>query len=90
MKKERERQISPDFTFMWNLKYGKNEPSYKTETDIENRFVVAKGEGVEIQMDGEFGVNRCQLLLSEWIINEVLLHSRGNYIQFHKREYDGR
>ena len=33
---------------MWNLKYDTNEPIYKTETDtdIENRLVVAKGEGV--------------------------------------------
>ena len=31
---------------MWNLKYGTNEPIYKTETDtdMENRLVVAKGE----------------------------------------------
>ena len=30
---------------MWNLKYGKNEPIYKTDrlTDIENRLVVAGG-----------------------------------------------
>ena len=33
---------------MWNLKYDTNELIYETETDsgdIENRFVVAKGEG---------------------------------------------
>ena len=29
-------------------------------------------------MDGEFGVGRCKLL--EWISNEVLLYSTGNYI----------
>ena len=31
---------------MWNLKYGTNEPIYKTNrlTDIEIRLVVAKGE----------------------------------------------
>ena len=31
---------------MWNLKYGTNEPIYKTNrcTDIENRLVVPKGE----------------------------------------------
>ena len=30
---------------MWNLKYGTNEPIYKTETDThrENRLGVAKG-----------------------------------------------
>jgi len=32
---------------MWNLKYGTNEPMYNTETDsgIEKRLVVVKGEG---------------------------------------------
>ena len=32
---------------MWNAKYDTNEPIYETETDsdIENRLVVAKGEG---------------------------------------------
>ena len=31
-------------------------------------------------MDWEFGVNRCKLLHSEWISNEILLYSIGNYI----------
>ena len=37
------------YHYMWNLKYGTNEPIYETETDLENRPVVAKreGEGVE-------------------------------------------
>ena len=30
---------------MWNLKYDKNEPIYEAETGIEDRLVVAKGEG---------------------------------------------
>ena len=32
---------------MWNLKYDTNEPIYKTEinTSLENRLVIAKGEG---------------------------------------------
>ena len=34
---------------MWNPKYGTNEPTYKTETDsqTENRVVVAKRKGEE-------------------------------------------
>ena len=49
MKSVRKRQIAYDITYMWNLKYGTNEPIYETETDLENRPVVAKreGEGVE-------------------------------------------
>ena len=43
-KSERERQIPCDITYMWNLKYGTNEPMYETETDsqTENKHVVAK------------------------------------------------
>ena len=49
-KPERERQISYDITYMWNLKKKKdtkdtNELIYKTETDIdlENEFMVTRG-----------------------------------------------
>ena len=45
--------------------------------DMENRLVVAKRVGSE--MDWEFGVNRCKLLPLEWISNEILLYSTGNY-----------
>ena len=31
-------------------------------------------------MDGELGVNRCRLLPLEWISNEILLCSTGNYV----------
>ena len=31
-KLERERQISYDITYMWNLKYDTNEPVYETES----------------------------------------------------------
>ena len=30
---------------MWNLKYGTDEPIYRTETDMESRLMVAKDEG---------------------------------------------
>ena len=55
-----------------------NLPTEKKIMDMENRLVVTKGEGEE--MDWEFGVNRCKLLLWEWISNEILLYSTGNYI----------
>ena len=35
VKSERERQIPYDITYMWNLKYGTDEPIYKTETDSQ-------------------------------------------------------
>ena len=42
-----ERQIPYDIAYIWNLKYDTNELIYETETDldIENRLLVAKGEG---------------------------------------------
>ena len=45
-KSDRKRKISY-ITRMWNLKYDTNEPIYKTETNtsLENRLVIAKGEG---------------------------------------------
>jgi len=45
-KSERERQILYDITYMWNLKYATNELIYETETDTENKLMVAKGKGV--------------------------------------------
>ena len=36
------------------------------------------GEGGS-EMDWEFGVNRCKLLHLEWLSNEILLYSAGNY-----------
>ena len=56
MKSERERQIPYDITYMWNLKYGTNEPMYKTNiTNIENRLVVAVGRGEEVGWTGSLG-----------------------------------
>ena len=43
----KEKQISYGITYMWNLKNGTNEPIYKTEieSDVENKFMITKGEG---------------------------------------------
>jgi len=56
--------------------------------DMENRLVVAKGEAGGSGMDWEFGVSRCKLLPLEWISNEILLYSTGNYIQSLMMEHD--
>ena len=46
---------------MWNLKYGTNEPIYKTETDSQTQrtdlWLSRGGSGGGI--DWEFGVSRC-------------------------------
>ena len=59
-------------------------------TDMENRLVVAKGEGEGSGMGWEFGISRCKLLHWEWINNEDLLHSTGSYSQSLGIEHDGR
>ena len=40
-------------------------------------------------MDKKFGVSRCKVLHLEWIRNEVLLYSTGNYIQSLVIGHDG-
>ena len=49
----------------------------KKLTDLENSLVVAKGEGEGV---GWIGVTRCKLLHLEWISNEILPYSTGNYM----------
>ena len=49
-----------------------------------------KGGGGGSGMDWEFGVSRCELLHLEWVSNEILLYSTGNYIQSLAMEHDGR
>ena len=39
-------------------------------------------------MDWESVVNRCKQLHLEWISNEILLYSTGNYIQSFVIEHD--
>ena len=39
-----------------------------------------QGIGGGSGMDQEFGVSTCKLLHLEWIGNEILLYSTGNYI----------
>ena len=72
-----------------------HDPIYKTETDHRHGKKTcgcchgAGGRGGN-RMDWEFEVSRCKLLHLEWISNEVLLHSTGNYIQLLVIDHDGR
>ena len=59
-------------------------------TDIDIRLVVANGEEGGSGIDGEFGVGRCQLFHLEWISNEVLLNSTGNYSHSPGIDHNGR
>ena len=52
-----------DITYMWTLKCGTNEPTYKTETDQghgEQTCGCQGGEGGSGR-DWKFGVSRCKL-----------------------------
>ena len=49
--------------------------------DLEGSLAVAKaGDRGGSGMDCKFGVSRCKLLHLEWLSNEILLYSSGNYI----------
>ena len=85
VKSDRERQISYDVTYMWNLKYGTNEPIYDTRTAL---WLPSGWRGRRIGW--EFGVGRCKLLHLEWINNKVLLYSTGNYIQYPVINHNGK
>ena len=93
-KSERERQLPYDITYMWNLKYDKNETIYEnrkrlTDIDIQTRGCQG-GWGGGGGMDWEFGISRCKLLYIEWINNKVLLYSTGNYIQYPAINHNGK
>ena len=74
--------------YMWNLKQHINELIYKRErvTDVENRLVAAKGEGVR----RELGTSRCKILYTGCIYNKVLLYSTGDCIQYPVRNHNGK
>ena len=80
-KSERERQIPCDITYIWNVIYSTNEPFHRKENHGLGEQICDchRGSG-DSGMDWEFGVNRCRLLLLEWISNEILLCSTGNYV----------
>ena len=60
-----------------------NLPTVKKLMDLENRLVVAKGEGEGVGGSGrdwELGVNRCRMLPSGWISKGILLCGTGNSV----------
>ena len=48
-----------------------------------------QGTGGRSVTDWELVVSKCGLLHLEWISNEILLYSTGNYIQSLVMEHDG-
>ena len=76
-----------------NLSIGKTKQNKKTKTKKLNglgeQTCGCQGAQGGSGMDWEFGVSRSKLWPLEWISNEVLLYSRGNYIQSLAMEHDG-
>ena len=85
-----EGEMPHDVTHLWNRKYGTNEPTHETETDLANKLLVARVKGGGGGMDWEFGVGRCKLSCLEWIHNKVLLYSTRNYIQYPEVNNNGK
>ena len=78
-----------------DVKYGTNNPIYKTETDHGHGEKTCdchggRREGVGWMEFEEFEIDRCKLLHLEWISNGVLLYSTGNNVQSLGLEHDGR
>ena len=87
------KTIPYHITYIRNLKYGTNEPIYKTETDSQAErsdfWLPRLGGGRVRMMYWELGVGRCKLLHLKWI-NKILLFSRKNYIQSPDTNYNGK
>jgi len=80
-------------TYVWNLKHDTKEPTYETETDsqtyIQNRLVVAKGEEEGSGRDWGFGV-RWKLLHTGWISNKALLYNSVSSIYYPGIDHSGK
>ena len=52
-------------------------------TDLENKLMVTRGEGLGGGIVREFGIDMYTLLYLKWIINKDLLYSTGNSAQYY-------
>ena len=72
-----------DITYIWDIIYGTNEAFHRKETHGLGEKTCGfqgGGGGGGSGMNWESGVSRYKLLHLEWISNEILLYSTGNYI----------
>ena len=88
----RERQLSYDITYMWNLKYDRNELIQKTETHKHRKqtYDYQRGSGGRgAGINQKFGFSRYKLLYIKQI-NKVLLYSTGNSIHYPVINHNGK
>ena len=72
-----------------NLIHGTNELFHRNEKHgFGEETCGCRGGGGGSGMDGMLGVNRCRLQPLEWISNEILLCSTGNYVWSLMMEHD--
>ena len=79
-KSEREKQILYDIAYICNLIYDTNEPFHRKNHGFGEQTCGFQGGGGVSGVDWESGLNRCRQSPLEWISNEILLCSTGNYV----------
>ena len=74
-------QIPYDITYIWDLIYGTNDLSTETKQShgLGEQTCHWQRGGRASRMDREFGDFRCKVLHLEWISNDNMLYSTGNY-----------
>ena len=77
-------------TYMWNLNMAQMNLSTKQKQIHRHREYAHGCQGGRSGMDGVFVVHRCKLLYLEWMSDEVLQYSTGNYTQSLGIDHNGR
>ena len=86
---QKERDKYYRISHIWNLIYGTNDPFHRKENHgLAEQTCGCQGGGEGSGVVGELGVNRYKLLPLEWISNEILLCSTGNYVCSLLMEHD--
>ena len=88
----RQRQMSYNTTYMWDLKKNTNQIIYKTEIESQmqkTNLWLPKGSGKE-RINWEIGMDIYTLLHIKQVTNKDLLQSIGNFTQYSVMTYMGK
>ena len=78
---QKEKDKYHKISHIWSLIYGTSELFHKKGNNgLGEQTCDCQGRGVRTGVDWELEVNGCNLLPMEWISNEILLCSTGNYV----------